>query len=129
VSRRKSGEIEPRSNRAPAVRPQDRENQIINAAMDLAEQQILSGTASAQVITHYLKLGSSREKLEQEKIRQENALLSKKKEIMESQKRIEELYEEALNAMRSYSGQKVETGDVIDLDGSQYEVTNDQIVF
>jgi len=63
------------------------------------------GTASSQVITQFLKLGSSREKVEQEKLRHENALLATKKEIMESQKAVEELYTEALNAMRAYSGQ------------------------
>lgn len=129
MTRRKSEEVEIRTNRAPAIRAQDRENQIITAAMDLAERQILEGTASAQVLTHYLKLGSSREKLEQEKIRQENALLVTKKELMEQQKHIEALYQEALDAMRSYSGQRPNTGNDIDLDESEYEVRDDPIVF
>jgi hypothetical protein len=73
-------------------------------AADLAEEQILSGTASSQVITHFLKLGSSREKLEQSRLSHENELLQVKKEAMEGQKRVEELYLTALDAMRSYSG-------------------------
>lgn len=63
------------------------------------------GTASAQVITHYLKLGSTREKLEQERIANENRLTAKKIEVLESAKRVEDLYSSALNAMRSYAGQ------------------------
>lgn len=129
MNRRKSQEVAVRSSRVPASRQQDREDQIIVAAMNLAEKQILEGTASAQVITHYLKLGSSREKLEQEKIRKENELLATKKEVMESQKHIEALYTEALAAMRSYSGQKPASDDAIDLDDSQYEVHRDEIVF
>lgn len=105
MSRRKSDQTGNKSNRPPATTPQDRENQLIAAAVDLAEQQILGGTASAQVITHFLKLGSSRERLEQEKINAENSLLATKKEVMESQKQVEALYAEALNAMRTYSGQ------------------------
>ena len=105
MSRRKSDPEESKSRRAPATTPQDRENQLISAAVDLAEKQIRAGTASAQVITHYLKLGSSREKLEQRKIAMENDLLVTKREIMESQKAVETLYAEALAAMRSYSGQ------------------------
>lgn len=57
------------------------------------------------MLTHYLKLGSSREKLEQERLKNENSLLVTKKEIMESQKAVEALYAEALAAMRSYAGQ------------------------
>lgn len=94
-----------RSSRRPATTPQQRENQLISLATDLAEEQLSDGTASAQVITHYLKLGSSRERLEQEKLEKENELLETKREMMESAKRVEELYESALNAMRSYAGQ------------------------
>jgi predicted ribosome quality control (RQC) complex YloA/Tae2 family protein len=72
--------------------------------VDLAERQILEGTASAQVITHFLKLASTREKLEQQRLKNENALLEAKRETMASSGRIEELYEQALLAMRSYQG-------------------------
>ena len=88
----------------PALTPEARENQMISLAVDLAEKQLMEGTASSQVITHYLKLATTRERLEKEKLERENELLKAKTEAMESQKRIEELYSEALNAMRNYSG-------------------------
>lgn len=85
-----------------------RENQVISKALDLAEEQIDNGTASSQVITHFLKLGSTREVLEQQRLENENLLLKAKVEQIESGKRIEELYLQALNAMREYSGQESE---------------------
>lgn len=97
-----------RRNRRPALSEQGRENQLISSAMDLAEKQLGEGTASSQVITHYLKLGSSREKLEQERLSRENELLATKAEMMASAKRVEELYASALDAMRTYSGQEPE---------------------
>lgn len=92
------------SNRPTATTPEERENQLIEAAVDLAEQQLLSGEASAQVITHYLKLGSSRERLEQQRLANEVSLLQTKRELMESEKRTEQLMIAALEAMRNYSG-------------------------
>lgn len=73
-------------------------------ASDLAEKQLVEGTASAQVISHFLKLGSTREQLEQERLTKENYLLEEKAANMASARRVEELYEEALNAMRAYAG-------------------------
>lgn len=90
--------------RAPATTPEGRENQLVSAAIDLAENQIQNGTASSQVITHFLKLGSTRERLEQQRLEHENELTRVRIEAIESQKRVEELYMEALQAMRSYSG-------------------------
>jgi hypothetical protein len=92
--------------RRPASTLEGREGQVVGLAVDLAEKQIRAGTASSQVITHFLKLGSTREGLEQERIRRENLLLEGKLEALASQTRIEELYSEALNAMKSYSGQE-----------------------
>lgn len=92
------------STARPATTPEARENQLIAAAVDLAAKQLADGSASAQVITHYLKLGSSREQLEQEKMRQEVDLARAKIEAMASAKRVEEMYGEALNAMRAYGG-------------------------
>ena len=89
----------------PALTPEARENQMISLAVDLAEKQLMEGTASSQVITHYLKLGSTKERLEKEKLEEENKLLRAKTESLQSQKRVEELYAEALTAMRRYSGQ------------------------
>lgn len=88
----------------PALTPEARENQLISLAVDLAEQQLRDGTASSQVISHYLKLGSTRASLEKEKLERENELLRAKTENLESAKRVEELYKNALNAMRRYSG-------------------------
>lgn len=88
----------------PALTPEARENQLIALAIDRAEQQLLDGTASSQVITHYLKLGSTKERLEKEKLERENELLRAKTESLQSMQRIEELYTNALNAMRTYNG-------------------------
>lgn len=94
----------------PATTEEHRENQLVSLAIDLAERQLADGTASSQVITHYLKLGSTREKLEQERLMRENELLGSKVEMMASAKRVEELYSEALNAMRAYAGRALEEG-------------------
>lgn len=94
----------PRRSR-PALTPEARENQLIALAIDRAEQQLLDGTASSQVITHYLKLGSTKERLEREKLERENELLRAKAESIQSAQRIEELYKNALDAMRSYRGE------------------------
>jgi hypothetical protein len=104
VSRRKSDPLEATSKRAPATTPEDRENQLISLAFDLAEKQIRDGTASSQVLTQFLKLGSSREKKEQAKIENENALLETKRLLMEAQKESEGLYAQAIAAFRAYSG-------------------------
>lgn len=100
----------PRRSR-PALTPEARENQLIALAIDRAEQQLLDGTASSQVITHYLKLGSTKERLEREKLERENELLRAKAESIQSAQRIEELYKNALDAMRSYRGEGDSTND------------------
>lgn len=95
----------PKRNRRPALTPEARENQMISYAVDLAEKQLLDGTASSQVITHFLKLGSTKEKIEKEILEKQKELISAKTEALQSQKRIEELYSEAIKAMRRYNGQ------------------------
>lgn len=95
----------------PALTPEARENQLISLAVDLAEEQLREGTASSQVITHYLKLGSSREKLERERLEEENKLLKAKTEALKSAERMEELYAEAIKAMSRYSGHNSSSGD------------------
>ncbi len=97
-----------RIRRQPATTEESRENQLVSLAIDLAEKQLEAGTASSQVITHYLKLGSTRERLEQERLHRENLLLDSKVELMASAKRVEELYGQALNAMRMYAGREIE---------------------
>jgi len=87
-----------------ATTPEARENQLISQAYDLAEKQIAEGTASAQVVTHFLKLGSSRERLEQRRIDREIKLADAKIESMASMARVEALYEDAMIAMRTYQG-------------------------
>lgn len=89
----------------PALTPESRENQLISLAVDLAEKQLQDGTASSQVITHYLKLGSTKEKIEKEILEKQKELISAKTEALKSAKRIEELYTNAIKAMRSYNGQ------------------------
>lgn len=102
VSQRKdAGPKKPR--RPPATTPDAREGQLIDLAVGLAEKQLREGTASSQVQTLYLKLGSSRERAEQERLKNENELLRKKIEGLESAQRTEELMKEALDAFRSYS--------------------------
>lgn len=90
----------------PANSPEARENQMISLAIDLAEKQLMDGTASAQVITHYLKLGTAQYKYELESLRRDNELKSAKIEDLSRAKHIEELYEEAMKAFREYSGQE-----------------------
>lgn len=89
----------------PALSPEARENQMISLAVDLAERQLQEGTASSQVITHYLKLGSTKEKLEKEKLKLETELVKAKTESIQSQQHADEVYAAALDAFRQYSGQ------------------------
>ena len=89
----------------PAIDPEAREQQMISYAVDLAEQQLLDGTASSKVITHFLKLGTTRAELEKEKLRRENEMLEAKTKAYQSSEEIKELYEGAIKAMRIYQGQ------------------------
>lgn len=98
----------------PAQTPEGRENQLIALAVDLAEKRLRDGTATSQEVTHFLKLGSTRERLEQQRLEHENKLTQAKIESLESQQRREELYEEALLAMRTYSGQNEDYDDYDD---------------
>lgn len=108
VSSLKSASDSKPRRRPPATTPEARENQLIAAAVDLAEKQLRDGTASSQVTVHFLKLATTRNKLEQEKLARENKLLDARVEAIESQRRVEELYEGAIKAMRAYSGQEPE---------------------
>lgn len=99
-----SKEPKPKRRLSPAATPEARENQLISLAIDVAEEQLANGTASAQVITHYLKLGTTKERLEKEKLERENELLKAKAEMIQSQKDTERLYKEAIQAMQTYAG-------------------------
>lgn len=89
----------------PALTPEARENQMIALAMDLVERRILEGTASSQETTHFLKLGTTKARMEKEALSKQIELLEAKTESLKSQAHAEELYKEALDAMRRYSGQ------------------------
>lgn len=99
---RKRNTGQPKRSYAPAMTPEARENQLISAAVDLAERQLIEGTASPSVIVHYLRLGSTKEKLEKEKLENENELLRAKTQALESAKEIKALYADAILAMQSY---------------------------
>ena len=86
------------------ITPENKENQMISLAMDLAEQQLRDGTASSQVIAHFLKLGTTRAELEKEKLQAENEVLRAKAKAIESGEEIKALYMDAMQAMRRYSG-------------------------
>lgn len=88
----------------PAMTPQARENQLTALAMDLAERQLRDGTASAQVISHFLKQGAAETELKKENLALRNELLVAQTDQIASQKKVEELYEEALRAMKTYGG-------------------------
>ena len=113
----RASSTKPKRTQRPAVTLEGRENQLVAMAMDCAEEQLQNRTASSQVIAHFLKLGTVRAQLELEKLKQENMLLEAKRESIQSAARSEELYSNALNAMRRYSGQGSEEED----DGYDYD--------
>lgn len=90
----------------PALTPEARENQLISLAVDLAEKQLREGTASSQVVTHYLKLAATKEqrKIENEILENKKNLIAAKTESLQSAKRVEELYKNAMDAFKKYSG-------------------------
>lgn len=104
VARRISGSGSSKSSRPPARTPDEREGHLVELATDLAEEQLRQGTASAQVIAHFLKLGSSRERLEQERLKSDIHVAKVKAELMASEARTEELMNRALDAIRGYQG-------------------------
>ena len=88
----------------PALSPEARENQMISLAVDLAEKQLIEGTASSQVITHFLKLGTTKAELEKEKLRKENKLLEARASAIEDSKEYKILVEDAIRAIKGYQG-------------------------
>lgn len=92
----------PRRGRTPGESLEARENRLILLATNLVEKRLEEGTASSQEVTHFLKLGTTRERLEQERIRNENALSQAKKASLEAEQRRDDIYEKALAAFRSY---------------------------
>lgn len=97
--------VKANSKGRPALTPEARENQMISLAMDLAEQQLRDGTASSQLITEFVKRGSTKARLEKEILEEQVELTKAKTEALQSQKKMEELYEKAIASMRIYAGQ------------------------
>lgn len=95
-------------DRRPALTPEAREQQLANLAMNVAEQQLIDGTASSQVITHFLRIASTEQQRKMEKLEEENKLLRAKTESLQAMQRSEELFAEAISAMKLYSGEKTE---------------------
>ena len=109
MARRKAMEVgENRPKLRPATSPEAREKQLIALAYDLAQQRLESGTATSQEIVHFLRLGSIREKKELEMMEKKNELMSAKTEALQSAKRIEELYSNAIQAFAAYRGSPIE---------------------
>lgn len=101
----------------PALTPEARENQLISLAIDLVEQRLIDGTASAQETTHFLKLASQKAKLEVERQRLENELIQAKTQNLRDQADMKTMYEEAIAAMRTYTG----NGEDYDGEGDDYD--------
>ena len=114
MARRRKKTVDEQMQSNPAITVEGRENQLINLAVNLAEEQLRNGTASSQIITHFLKLGSTKNELEKEKIAQENLLIKAKIDALESTKRVEELYENAIKAMKTYGGNDADEYDEYD---------------
>ena len=100
----KAAEPKKKSTSRPALSPEAYENRLINKAYKAVEKRIDSGEATAAELVHFLRQGSIREQLELEKIKKENELLRAKTENVQSQKEVKELYSNAINAFRRYSG-------------------------
>lgn len=101
--------------RRRALSPEARENQLIELAVDLAEKQLIEGTASSMVITHYLRMGSMKERLERDKLRAENEHLRAKTESLEAARKSDEKLERAIRAFTRYSGHQNDDVDEQDL--------------
>lgn len=102
----KDKSIKPKKDFAPAITPEGRENELISLAVDLAEQQLREGTASSQVISHFLKLGSEKGRIEKEILEKQKDLIVAKTKAISDSERLDVLYSEAIKAIRSYSGMR-----------------------
>lgn len=96
------GTSPPKPKMRPAISPEARENQLISLAYDVAEERLRNGTATSQEVVHFLRLGSMKERKEMELMEKKNELMTAKTEALQSAKRIEELYKDAITAFRSY---------------------------
>ena len=98
------GEERRKRRSAPALSPEAREQELINDALNLAAKQMREGTASSQVITHFLKLGTERERTERELLKLNKELVKAKTEALEASRRNQEMFENAIRAMGVYNG-------------------------
>lgn len=101
---RAKSDSNPQRRGSRARTPEAREQELASIAYDVAEEQMRNGTASSQVLTHFLKMGSTRERLEQMRMEHEIELMEVKKESIANQQKVEELFTAAIDAMRSYTG-------------------------
>lgn len=95
--------------RSRAKTQEAREKELISLAEMVAEKQMRdelegNGRASPTVVANYLKLGTEKAKLEQRQLEADVELKKAKVEAIESAQRIEELYSNAMKAMRIYQG-------------------------
>lgn len=104
MTEKKSGKTISKRRMKPAMTPEARENQLISMAYDLAEERIRNKTATSAEIVHFLKQGSTKSREEIEKLKKENDFLKAKTEVLESSKMAEEMYVNAMEAMKSYTG-------------------------
>lgn len=107
-----SDAVDPTRKMRPALNPDVREQQMVAYAVDLAERQLLEGTASSQVMTEYLKRGSPKALLEIEKLKKEIQLLEAKEKALKDSQKTEEIYKQAMDAFKMYSGSTVDIGEV-----------------
>lgn len=99
----------------PSLNPDARENLLISLATDVAEEQLRNGTASAQVIVHYLKLGSAKARLEKQLLAEQVDLVKAKTNAYKASEHADEMYEKAISAMKSYGSEAVASNDDPDL--------------
>lgn len=111
MARRNDDEQSAPRRRSPAKTPEERESMLISMAYERAEQQVADGTASSQLLTHFVKAGSTRDSIEKKKLEEEVLVLRKKVETMQSAVDMKNLMEEALNVFKGYTGQGADYDD------------------
>jgi hypothetical protein len=95
----------------PGLSPEADENQLISLSIDAAKKMLIEGNAPTSIVLHYLKLATTRERMEREMMETQKELMEAKKQALESQAKVEQLYAEAMKAMQRYSGYGEETND------------------
>lgn len=95
----------------PALNPDAREQQLISLAIDLVEKRLIEGTASSQETTHFLKLATSKARIEKEMMEKQMELMDAKTKQIRSEENREALFKQAIEAMRKYQGRGGEVDD------------------